>query len=555
MLIELTIKNFALIHETHLLFHDGYTVITGETGSGKSILLNALGLLLGERFDPQVIGTAGDKAIVEAVFRVEEKKFTAFFAEHELDFFPQTIIRREISTHGRSRSFINDIPVSLAVLKLFSEQLISIHSQYNTLDLKRKEYQLQTLDILANTTQKQAEFEQLFTEYKQIKLERDQLTQQVEQQEKDREYNEFLLSELTELQLETINYAEIEGKLASLEHAHEIKQIQQQIIDQLTSENGGLEIIQKIKTQLTQLTRMDHSYSSIEERFISLLEELKDIQQDLGDIHQRQEQIDQGDILIAQQNYSEQLDTYNRQLLKHKAKNQQELIEIHRNLQAIIEQRHVLVDKLATLNKAEKEVYNQLCEHAHTLHLERKLEIPSIEKKIKHTLADLKLPDTELFFSVQESEHINAYGCTVLSILFSANKGHKPVEIERAASGGELSRVMLALQQFISEKKELPSIFFDEIDTGVSGDVAEKIGILLRQMGKRMQLFAISHLPQVAAKASHHLKVEKQTIENRSQTQIRVLQKEEKIQEIARLMSGETINKAAISNAKLLINS
>ena len=549
MLKQLNVRNFALIQEAVLNFDDQYTVITGETGSGKSILLNALHLLLGERADYKVIGNNGEKAIVEATFLINETEFSHFFTENDIDPEQETIVRREITRQGKSRAFINDIPVQLTILKEFTERLISIHSQYNTLDLKRKDFQLQTLDLLADTRQLQVEFSTLYEQsknvYKTIETEREKL----DQLEKDRDYNDFQLKELEELGLEKNNFPNLEEQLLRFENAVEIQQLTSGIISGLGNEGAVIDQLQSLKSIASRLGRIDKEGQAVEQRIQSVIIELKDIETELSESAGRSEESNEE----HRQSLTKLLDKYNRVLLKHKCTDQHGLQALQNQLQQTASNTDELRNTITRLEQDFAELKKQLHTVAGELHTQRVKAVSTIEEKIQDSLAELKLPDTRLSFKLEQQEKFNSYGNSSLSLLFSANKGIAPVEIEKAASGGELSRVMLALQQLISEKTQLPTIFFDEIDTGVSGDVAQKIGNLLKQMGTTMQLFAISHLPQVAAKAKHHFKVEKAASGETVQTVIRPLSYEQRIEEIARLMSGETINEAAISNAKALM--
>jgi len=553
MIQALTITNFALIEHAHLTFDTGYTVITGETGSGKSILLSALHLLLGERADYKVIGSISEKAVVEADIEIDQSKLSVFFSENEIDTQQPTIVRREITTQGRSRAFINDVPVSLNQLKTFSEQLISIHSQYNTLELKRKEFQIQTLDILAGTNQQQEQFSKLFDRYRTLQKEIEHYSNELAQQEKEKEYNDFQRVELEELQLEKTNFNDTEHLLNRLEHTHEIRAIQQDIVHNLSREQGVLDGIYSINQQLAQLAQLDPSHTDLHARMQSLVTELKDIEEDLVQTLGDEDNIDEEQLQQQRLTLLELIDKYNRALVKHKCRDQRELMTVYARFCDAATDSVVLAQRVAQLNDESSTLLNELEQHAELLHSNRLSAVKIIEGKIQALLSELKLPDTKLHFHIEKSDQLNQHGYSVVSILFSANKGFAPIAIEKAASGGELSRVMLALQQLISEKIQLPTIFFDEIDTGVSGDVAQKIGTLLRQMGSRMQLFAISHLPQVAAKATHHFKVEKHVLNEKMQTNIHPLHHEERIEEIARLMSGETINEAAKINAKALM--
>lgn len=550
MLQQLIVRNFALIQEATVNFDRAYTVITGETGSGKSILLNALNLILGERADYKVIGSTGDKAIVEAVFQIELNEHKSFFETHDIDFDKETIVRREITTQGRSRAFINDVPVQLNVLKEFTERLVSVHSQYNTLELKRKDFQMHTLDLLANTKELQQHFSQLYQQSKSLQRTIDQEKEQLFQLEKEKDYNEFQLKELEELALEKTDFSRLEEQLLQIENATEIQSLTSNLAEGLGGEGAIIDQLQALKVAATKLSRIDASKGNFEERIQSSIIELKDIESELIEAAQQSEGLDQSN--VAQ--LTELLDKYNRILMKHKCQDQNGLNEIYTALLHSASNTSALSEKIEQLEKEHAQLQVQLNELAQTLHKKREQAVPEIESKIKALLSELKLPDTHLKFQLNVLDKLSANGVTELSLLFSANKGFALVEIEKAASGGELSRVMLALQQLISEKTKLPTIFFDEIDTGVSGEVAQKIGNLLQKMAKTMQLFAISHLPQVAAKAQHHFKVEKLLVDEVVQTHIRPLTEEQRVEEIARLMSGETINEAAISNARALMN-
>lgn len=549
MLKQLNVRNFALIQKASLVFDKGYTVITGETGSGKSILLNALQLILGERADYKVIGANGDKAIVEATFNINQDLFSSFFAENDIDFEQETIVRREITQQGKSRAFINDTPVQLSILKNFTEQLVSIHSQYNTLDLKRKDFQIQTLDILADTTIFQKEYLKKYTELKSIAKQIEKEKETFSQLERDKDYNDFQLTELTELNIEKNNFSLLEENLTKIENSSEIQQLTSEVLSTLTIENGVIDQLQLIKSTLSRLIRIDKSADAIENRVQSIIIELKDIESELTKaIDSTENESDEQKLQLV-----ELLDKYNRILQKHRCSSQEELKEVYLKLKESALNTEEIAQRISQLESKHQELVKQTTELAKQLHQKRLNAIESIEQAIVKSLIELKLPDTQLKFSLEQSNELNSNGNSILRLLFSANKGFSPIEIEKAASGGELSRVMLALQQLISEKSLLPTIFFDEIDTGVSGDVAQKIGNLLQQMGKTMQLFAISHLPQVAAKAAHHFKVDKTSNDHLTLTTIRSLNENERIEEVARLMSGETINEAAISNAKALM--
>lgn len=548
MLKQLKVQNFALIQHANLDFNAGYTVITGETGSGKSILLQALNLILGDRADFKIIGPSSDKAVVEAIFMIDSGEFASFFTENDIDPEQETIIRREITNQGKSRAFINDTPVQLTVLKSFSERLISIHSQYNTLDLKRKEFQLQTLDILAGTRDLQHKYVAEFEHSKQLTRSLESEKEELEKLIRDKDYNDFQLRELEELNLSNTNFTALEEQLNRLENATEIQQLANGISTGIGSEGAVIDQLQTIKQLASKLVKIDAAHIAIEQRIQSVIIELKDLDTELS--HLINQEFDE------QKKYelTALLDKYNHVLIKHRCSTEDELKQLLHQLQTSNSDTEKLSSKIAGMEQELSVLNKALVATANQLHEKRVNAVSTIAQRITTSLTDLKLPDTQLVFQLEQQEKLTAFGNSSLTLLFSANKGVAPIEIEKAASGGELSRVMLALQKLISEKIQLPTIFFDEIDTGVSGDVAQKIGQLLQEMGKTMQLFAISHLPQVAAKAQHHFKVEKSAQNNLVQTQITPLSNEKRVEEIARLMSGEIINEAAISNAKALMS-
>jgi len=469
MLTRLIIRNFVLINELTLEFSPGYTAITGETGSGKSILLNALGLIKGERADFSVIGPSDTRSIVEAHFSVTPE-IIQWLNDRSLEPWKEVILRREIHKDGKSRAFINDTPVTLQDMKALGERLFIIHSQYNTLELKNQEYQLYILDALSGT---------------------------------------MSISESPMLQ--------DLSSLAKTIERHEAK----------------ANSLQEIKTIVNEITARFSELSYLSGKALQQLES---------------SEVDEATILS-------QVDEFNRILNKHRLTSQEALLDLQHGLEGRVSELDELKAFIAAEQHALSQLEKALTDRALVLNKLRKEALPNIEDRIQNGLIGLKLSGAQLSFNLTETTELNARGMITLEMLFSANKGMLPVPIQKAASGGELSRVMLLLQQLISEKLEMPSILFDEIDTGVSGDVAEKIGKLLKEMGQGRQLFAITHLPQVAAQALHHLVVWKTEINQRIETSVVVLGHKERITEIARLMSGEKINEAALVNARTLLNS
>jgi DNA repair protein RecN (Recombination protein N) len=546
MLHQLHISNFALIDETTISLNKGYTVITGETGSGKSILLNALNLILGERADFAVIGPKSNKAIVEAEFH-ECSQFESFFTENDLDFEKEIIIRREISKDGKSRAFINDSPVSLTVLKALSIQLVQIHSQYNTLELKSKSYQLEVLDILAGLDKERIIFSQEFKKLQSKKRELHTKLEELNQALKSQDYNQFVLDELAQLQLSKTDYGKIENELLKLEQSEQLTSIFGELAS-LTDENNFYEKLLQTKNALEKVAHLDSEIKEIKERTASILLDLKELANDAVSYLESSSESNE-----SKYELTEKVDAYNRILNKHRLTTQSQLLELEEEISkqtSSVDEMQLLVNQLQdSIIKEEKE----LVKTATAMHKKRIAAVEPIIKALNLLLTDLKLPHTKLEIVLTINDELSNFGNSQVSFLFSANLGMAPVPIEKAASGGELSRLMLALQQLISEKRALPTILFDEIDTGVSGDVAQKMGNLLKKMGERVQLIAISHLPQVAAKAAHHFVVSKELVAERMSTKVIQLNENERIKEVARLMSGEEITDAALKNAEFLM--
>ena len=547
MLSILRISNFALIDYLELNLSAGFSVITGETGSGKSILLHALNLILGERADFSVIGPENTKCFVEAEFQIGES-FSDFFESNDLDFSPLVFVRREINTQGKSRAFINDTPVSLSILREFSSRMVIIHSQYNTLELKEKEFQLDVLDCLAGLKTELKNYQEKYQNWRRHKNELEKLKTEFLNQSKLLDYNQFQLNELLELNLHLIDYTKMEVELNEIENAEELKSIFHQISESLASESGVYSQIASLKSSLDRVRINSSKLVELKLRIQSLLPELKDITEEADQFleelsvnPQRQEEL------------TNALDQYNRVISKHQKRTQQELLEYQSELENMVDHSGDLQEKIEKLEITVQQEFDDATILAGVLHSKRVNAVHSISISIQTILSELNLKDTLLLFQLRDSGHLNLLGTTEIDLLFSANKGIAPISIEKAASGGELSRVMLALQKLISEKRQLPTMIFDEIDTGVSGEVAHKMASLLGSMSSQTQLVAITHLPQVAAKAKQHAKVSKFQKGDRVISKVQWLNETEKIEEIARLMSGEKITDAAIQNAKNLI--
>ena len=549
MLKSLEINNFALIDRAELNFESGFTVITGETGSGKSILLNALGLILGERADFNVIGPDSDKSYVEALFLIDSKKFEDFFKENDLDFSSELILRREIQRSGKSRAFVNDTPVGLNILKELTSHLLHIHSQYNTVELRDVNFQLELLDTLAGLNNERANYIRFYSDYRQSKSELEKWKQEFQLLSQKLDYDQFQLEELLKLELDKHNYDQIESELMRFSKSEELVAALHAISDHFYGEAQMDVNLKNSLSSLEKLVGIDNAIDELKNRLHAVRLELKDIaseaDQIVGNFESNPKQIDHLTLL---------LDDYQRVLRKHQLNNQDDLKHLKNELTGKNENISDLEQKITQKENSIEKLESELHQVAMDLHKKRITASSGISNVIKEILGELKLKETELEFSLNQASHLQKDGVTEIQMLFSANAGLGKVPIEKAASGGELSRVMLALQKLLSEKKTLPTILFDEIDTGVSGDVAQKIGVLLQKMGANCQLIAISHLPQVAARSNTHLKVEKEKSGARTLSKVMKLNEVERVEEIARLLSGEIISPAAIENARALMN-
>lgn len=548
MLLHLHIQNFALIDQVKLGLKNGFTALTGETGSGKSILLGALDLVLGERADFSSIGNNGDKAIVEAEFDLSKYDLTDFFKENDLDFYETTLIRREITKQARSRAFINDSPVSLSILKLLTERLIHIHSQHNTLEIRNANFQMEVVDVIGGLSKEKEAYAKDFKFWLNQKTEVKQLKEKLAVILQERDYSTFLLEELEELQLHSRDYAALEEELKRNENVDELKSTLNNIVTAVASEEGASVTLRTLKSILDRSKGMDKSIDDMSSRILSVLIELDDISEEasryLDKVEVDPERLTELTIL---------LDAYNRLLRKHNFVSQDQLKDLEDELSGKLNNTSSLEEEITQKETALNVLEENLFKKASVLHNKRVKASKLISKEVVGLLSELKMPDTKFVVDLKERKELALNGISEVKFLFSSNKGMEAVSIEKSASGGELSRLMLVLQQLISVKKQLPTIIFDEIDTGVSGDVAQKIGLLLNRMGENSQLIAITHLPQVAGKANSHLKVSKSDVKGKTQTQVQVLSDKEKVEEVARLMSGEEITEAALLNAKNLM--
>lgn len=552
MLQKLCIKNYALIDNLDLYFSKQLTVITGETGAGKSILLGALSLILGNRADTNVLFNKQEKCIVEATFDIQPYDLQAFFAENELDHEQHTTIRREITPAGKTRTFINDTPTDLNTLKKLGEQLVSLHAQHQTLHLYDLNFQLFIVDLLANNQPLLKPYQLLFKQYqKNIQLlETQQLNFQKLQSEMD--YIVFQVNELADAQLNNPNEQhELEQQLNQLSNAETIKTTLLQAAYSLNeSEVAAILQLNALKKSLYDLAKFSDTYAELAHRIESTVLELRDIYAEI--------QYAEQDLLLDNEKadeISQRLNVLYKLQKKHHVKTIPELIQIEQNLQSHTNNLQHLEDDIQSLKNEINEQKNELLKQAQQISTQRSTQIPIIENHLNTLLKEVGMPNAtvKLKHQILNPNLLTINGLDVIEILFSANKGSNPAELKKVASGGELSRIMLCIQSLIAANTALPTLIFDEIDTGISGEVALKVGTLLQKLGNAHQVISITHLPQIASKGSAHYFVYKENTAERTYTRIKKLEPTERITEIAKMLSGNPPSPNALANAQELL--
>ena len=550
MLTGLIIKNFALIDHLEVNFSSGMTSITGETGAGKSILLGGLGLVLGNRADLSTLKDLNQKCFVEATFSIQDYKLKDLFEELDLDYDSITLIRREILPTGKSRAFVNDTPVNLNTLQRLGHELIDVHSQHQTLSLTQTEYQLEVFDALASNKELLIEYQNKLVVFKSLDDKLIKLKALQDSKKQDLEYSTFLLEELIEANLVSGMLIPLEEEEQELIHAEEIGLSLLKASQIISEEQMGVEEqLNEIRSALQKVSLLSEKYAPLFNRVESLKIELLDLNQE---IQLQAEQIEANPqrlevVKIALQKI------YDLQA-KHKCQSVEELIAIRESLDEKVQSTATIGEDLIKLAK-EREVLNaELLELAQNISHKRKNIIPSLKEELESLLGVLGMPNARFNIDLLPSEHMLLNGKDELVFEFSANKGSNFGSLKKVASGGELSRIMLSIKAILSRFKTLPTIIFDEIDTGVSGEVSYKIGEVMHRMSRYMQVITISHLPQVAAKGAHHFKVYKETIDQSTYTQLKKLNPEDRIQEIAQMLGGEEISETAVQHAKELLN-
>ncbi|MEC3907685.1 DNA repair protein RecN [Tamlana sp. 2201CG12-4] len=550
MLTSLSIKNYALIDKLHVDFNDGFSIITGETGAGKSILLGGLSLILGKRADLSSLKDKTDKCIIEAVFDVTNYKLKSLFDSEDLDYEDQTIIRREILPSGKSRAFVNDSPVNLASLQLLGERLIDVHSQHQTLQLTSNEFQFQVIDALAHNGVKLQEFQKELKSYKKLEKELIELLDAKTEAIKEHDYNSFLLNELVEANLVEGELEALEDEYEALNNVENIKEALSEGYQILEDEQiGVIAGLTSLKNAFQKLSGYSSKYEELFDRACSSLIEMDDL---FGEVHNIQEGLEADPARLEAVN--SKLKVLHDLMQKHVTSDVSELIAIKNQLENKISVTENLDASIADTQNKIVIKESELESLAKEIHENRIEVIPQLKLQLETVLNDLGMPNAQFKIHIEYSESFYANGKDELTFLFSANKGGHFNELKKAASGGELSRIMLAIKSVLANYVQLPTIMFDEIDTGVSGEISNKMGDIMLQMSKTMQVFSITHLPQIAAKGHSHFKVYKKDVDNKTQTNLIRLNQEERIVEIAQMLGGKEISSSAIAHAKELLN-
>lgn len=550
MLTSLSIKNYALIDHLLVNFGEGLTIITGETGAGKSILLGGLSLILGKRADLGSLKDKATKCIIEAEFSIKKYELKSFFDEVDIDYEDKTIIRREILPSGKSRAFINDTPVTLDILVTLGAQLIDIHSQHQTLRLTENDFQFKIIDAISSNDTVLIEYRHKLEAYLSTKKELQKLLDFQSESDKEYDYNLFLLKELQEAKLEV-------GIQESLEETYEklsnVEDIREKLVlsNQLLAEDqlGVLSNLSELKGVFQKLSKYGDNFKRLFDRIVSVTIELDDI---YSEIRNQEELLDADPKLLEETNTKLQ-QLYNLQK-KHNALDVNELLGILTVLEKKVATTENLETDIKALQVSVLELESELDIIAHSIHENRKKAIPDLSSYLEQSLTELGMPNASFDINLKKTSTYLSNGKDELYFLFSANKGTQYGELKKVASGGELSRIMLSIKSILAEYMHLPTIMFDEIDTGVSGEISNKMGDIMAAMSKKMQVFTITHLPQIAAKGTRHFKVFKEDINDTTVTQMKELNEEERINEIAEMLGGKEISISALAHAKQLLN-
>jgi DNA repair protein RecN (Recombination protein N) len=549
MLQSLAIQNYALIDDLNINFEQGFSTITGETGAGKSILLGALSLLVGQRADTSVLLDKSRKCVVEGVFKIGEYKLQDFFAENELDYDDHLIIRREILDNGRSRAFVNDSPVNLNVVKELGDRLIDIHSQHQNSFLSSSAFQLKVIDVLAQNQERLGVYKNSYSKYNELQKELSELQEKSAKEKADLDYFQFQYDELEKAKLKTGEQAELEEELKVLSHAEEIKTSLTNTVSLFSDDMNG--IVNRLKEAVSITSKLKNIFikaDSIKERIDASYIEIKDI---AAEAELLANSIDLDPERLSEVN--SRLDALYSLCQKHRVADANALIELKESYAEKILAITGYDDQLDKLSKQLEIEKKKLVSQTKELTDARKSAIPAFTENITSIIKVLGMPYAVFSVNIETSENFTSNGCDQVSFVFTANKQAELMEIARIASGGEISRLMLAVKSVLASALAMPAVIFDEIDTGVSGEIADKMANIMKSMSEEMQVISITHLPQVAAKGINHFLVYKVDNHNSTKTHIKLLKKDERILEIAKMLSGAEISDAAMKNAKVLL--
>ena len=550
MILSLSIKNYALIEDIQVPLTKGLTIITGETGAGKSILLGALGLLLGKRADLGSVKDATQKCIIEGEFSLKGYGLQTLFKDHDLDYDVHTIIRREIQPSGKSRAFVNDTPVGLSQLQALGGYLVDIHSQQETNSFATEVFQLEVLDALAGNAPILQGYQNALLEFTSISKQLEKQLSQKEAALKELDYHTFLQQELMEASLHTIDQQALETNYNTLNNAEEIQGSFAEIEQLFSQENTGIiDSVKQARSLLNNISKYAPSYQELYDRLHSVTLELEDV---ISSIENTSEdlQVDPTELFRI----NEVLQTLYRLQHKHSVSSVKELADIESNLSSKIYNSQHLDTTIETLEKEKQKLTQALLKLAKDLHDNRVEALPMLEQKLETYLSLLGLPNAKFKVEFTTSPTFKKSGTDNLALYFTANKGGNFGLLKKVASGGEMSRIMLSVKALLSQYKKLPTIVFDEIDTGVSGEIALKMAYIMGEMSTHMQILSITHLPQIAAKGEQHIKVYKEDRQNTTVTHLKQLSQEERIVEIAQMIGGKNITDTTLANAKELLN-
>lgn len=550
MLQSLFIRNFVLIDELHIRFDEGFSVVTGETGAGKSIILGALGLVLGQRADSKSIQSGADKCVVEAVFDVSAYQLEDFFLSHDLEYDAKNcILRRELMSSGKSRAFINDTPTPLSVLKALGDRLIDVHSQHQNLLLADTQFQMNVVDIMAKTEPLLVAYRREYDRYQSVVRQLDELEALATKNRQDEDYLRFQVEELRAAQLTAGEQEELEAELETLSHTEEIKSALYKVTDNLIGEERG--VVQQLKEALHDVEALEAYFPKAKD----FADRLRSAWTDMADL------ASETDVLKEDVEFdpnrlewvNERLNTIYSLQQKHRVPSVEELLAIQQQLTTQLSAIDLFDEQMETLTKQRETIYEALMVQAGALTARRHEAATEIEQQLVDRMVLLGIPNTRFGIELWPKEKLSADGMDEVCFLFSANKNEALKPVAQTASGGEISRLMLCIKAMIAGFAALPAIIFDEIDTGVSGEIADKMADIMQDLGQKMQVITITHLPQIAAKGRAHYFVYKEDTAERTLTRIRLLTTGERVNEVARMLSGASLTDAAVANAKALL--